>query len=220
MHGDWALARTDLEAAIKAGAAPEKIAFARAQLAAAAQDWNGAAAELPLLTKSFPQNPEIWRLAAGIHRARDERDELLKALRTAATTANPPLPDDYMALALEFDAQGEAGEALAALDEAIQKIGWISSFVETALAIEERRERWGEALERIDAALKHLPNAARWYARKGDIAEKAKRPEEARSARTKALEMIDALPEARKLVPANAELAARLRAILEQPTQP
>ena len=116
-------------------------------------------------------------------------------------------------------AAGADDGAIAALDAGIARLGEASALIEEAAAIEESLQRWDAALARVARLAASAPNPARWLARRGDLAEKAGRAADAAESRRAALAALDALPPARRNVPALSQLADRLRAKLGLPSR-
>ena len=216
-HQQWEEATHDIAEAQRAGATAGELAMARTQLAVSRGDWEVAARELPLLARELPQNAEAWRIAATVESARSRHAAAAAAWRMAADRAQPPRPDDFISLARASRAAGADDGAIAALDAGIAQLGEASALIEEAAGIEEALQRWDAALARIARLAAAAPNPARWLARRGDLAEKAGRSADATEARRAALAAFDALPPARRNVPAMSELADRLRARLGLP---
>ena len=211
MHGDGLAARWDIHVAGRSGAAASLTALARADLAATEEDWTAAAAEIPSFRNDLRNNSEALRLCAKIHAARGEKAEYLATLRAVVESAARPEPDDYLVLAQTLSENGRAEDALKVLDAGVARIGPAVGLFEAGITLEEKRGNWEGAIHRIDAASKHVPNSARWLARKADCEEKAGRAESATSSRRAALALLESLPEARRNARANAELATALR---------
>ena len=211
LHGDGLAARWDIHLASRWGAAASLAALARADLAVTEEDWGAAAAEIPRFRDDLRNNLEALRLCAKIHAARGEKAEHLADLRAIVESPTRPEPDDYLALAQALAGEGRVDEALAGLEAGVARIGPAVGLFEAGIALEEQRSNWDRAIQRIDAATRHVPNSARWLARKADCEEKAGRAENAATTRRVALGLLDALPEARRSARANSELAAILR---------
>lgn len=212
-HEQWDDAARDIAAAQHAGATAGALAMARAQLAVSRADWENAARELPVLASELPENADTWRIAGTVETARKGHTAAAAAWRSAVDRAQPPRPDDFISLARASRAAGADDAAIGALDAGIARIGEVSALIEEAVAIEESLQRWDAALARIARLAASAPNPARWLARRGELAEKAGRPADAAEARRAALAAIEALPPARRNVPAMIALAERLRRV-------
>ncbi len=213
-HQDWEAAQRDIAAADEAGAGAGALALARAEVAEGRADWDAAARELPVLARELPENAEAWRLAGRVHSALGRHVEAAAAWRAVAKTATPSRPDDIVSLARALQTGGAHDEALAALAGGSHRLGEISVFLEEAAPIEESRNRWEAALIHVERLIASSPNPVRWLARKGDVAERAGRPDIALTARRAALTALEKLPPARRETPAFSELEKRLRAAL------
>lgn len=214
-HGENAAARADIDAAAQLGAPAALVSYARAQVAAAERDWPAAATELRTFREALRQNGEAMQLAATICAARGEKTEELRALRDLLAAS--PSPDSYVALAQALEKAGQKDEAIACLEKGVTRLGAIPSLVDAAVALEERAQNWTGAIERIENALRVIPGSARWLARKAECEERAGLAEQALRSRRAALAFLDALPDARRAVPANAELAEALRKQIAAP---
>ena len=215
-HQDWEAAVLDIAAAEKVGASAGLLARARTEVAASRLDWDAAARELPVLARALPENAEAWRLAAAVHTARGQHADSIVAWRAVIKNARPLRPEDILSLARAQHAASADDDAIATLDAGAQRLGEISVFLEEAAHIEEARQRWDAALARLDRLIAQSPNSPRFLARKAGLAERAARPELAATTRRAALAAIEALPPARRAIPAFAELEKTLRTQLAE----
>lgn len=216
LHKDGEAAALDIVAAEKGGAGAGPLSLARTEVAASRLDWDAASRELPVLARELPENAEAWRLAARVHTARGQHAEAMAAWRAVIKFALPLRPEDVISLARALHAAGADDDAITALDAGSQRLGEISVFHEEAAQIEEARQRWDAAFARFDRLIAQSPHSPRWLARKADLAERAARPELAATTRRAALAAIEALPPARRAIPAFAELEKILRAQLAE----
>jgi tetratricopeptide (TPR) repeat protein len=219
-HGDWELARADVVAAAKAGAPADYCAYARARIAVAERKWRDAEEEIAKFQNAYATDAEAWRLRATIHENLQQTELQIDARKAVLSHANPALPDDFLALARCLVSIGKMSEGQRILELGLQQLGMVPAILDALIDIDVKAKAWDGALRRVDAAAAHFSNPSRWLVRKGDIAQEAGRADLAREARKSALAVLEALPEARRNVPANAALVKELRSKLaESPEQ-
>jgi len=112
---------------------------------------------------------------------------------------------------------GRRFEALAALDRGIERLGPVPVLQLAAIDLAAELGRWDNALARLDALLATSPDHPHWLARRANLLAAAGRDAEARVARARAIERIDARARRRPSRRLQA-LASELRANLASTT--
>jgi tetratricopeptide (TPR) repeat protein len=121
-----------------------------------------------------------------------------------------PLPDLFLERAANLAAAGRTGEALAALESGMARLGALVTLEEAALDLELADARYDAALARIDRMLQAAPIKAFLLARKALVLDRAGRAEAAAAARLEARAAIAALPEGKRHQPRTRELEQQL----------
>ncbi|KQV54805.1 M48 family metallopeptidase [Duganella sp. Root336D2] len=135
------------------------------------------------------------------------------AFRIAVDQAAEPSPEHYLHLA---DAQGKAGstaEALASLDEGMQKLGMLNVLENKSISLNVESKAWDDALKRLDAMILRGQGLPDLYLRKARILLAAERQPSAQEAVQDGLASIDLIPAARRETPAMKQLHAELLAL-------
>lgn len=135
------------------------------------------------------------------------------AFRIAVDQAAEPSPEHYLHLA---DAQGKAGatsEALASLDEGMQKLGMLNVLQNKSISLSIESKSWDEALKRLDALIMQGQGLPELYYRKARILLAADRQPTAQEAVHEGLASIDHIPAERRETPAMKQLRADLLAL-------
>jgi predicted Zn-dependent protease len=135
------------------------------------------------------------------------------SFRIAVDQAAEPSPEHYLHLA---DAQGKAGaarDALASLDEGMQKLGMLTVLQNKAISLNIDSKAWDEALKRLDALIMQGQGLPELYLRKAKILLAAERQPTAQEAVHEGLASIEQIPAARRETPAMKQLRADLLAL-------
>ena len=120
--------------------------------------------------------------------------------RTLATvTDGRPRPEYYLERARALVAAGpkHIDKTLAGLDEGLKTLNYPVTLQLYAIELEIDHLRYDSALTRLDQIASGSARKETWLIRRGEILEKAQRPEQAREAYQGALDAIAALPESR-----------------------
>jgi tetratricopeptide (TPR) repeat protein len=138
----------------------------------------------------------------------------------ALTVMAEPAPEVYIERSQALAAAGDAhlDAAVRCLDEGIRKLGPLVTLELFAIDLEVKRKNFDAALRRVDTVSGRLPRKETWLAKRGEILQQAGRTQEARAAFQASLAAINALPPARRNVPAMMELQKRLQENLVAPT--
>jgi len=215
-HEAWDSAWADLETAGRLDAALADLERLRGQVLLE----SGRPAEArPHLDRQLQRNPEDG--LAYLFRARalfacGLAKEAARDYTRALARLERPQPQHYLERA---QAQRQAGpvyyaDAIRGLDEGLARLGTNVSLELAAGDIEIELKQYDAALARVDRIAAQAARKGPWLFRRGEILERARRPDEARAAYAQALAAIEALPRARRHVRMTNELEVRVRAAL------
>ncbi len=131
-----------------------------------------------------------------------------------------PTPELFVerAQSLEWAGKKFYPEAIAGLDEGVQKIGQVVTLQLFAIELELKLSRFDAALARLEQISAQSRRQEKWLMRKGEILEKAGRFSEAREAYSKALDAIASLPPTRRQNKAVIEMEKYIRMALQELT--
>lgn len=135
------------------------------------------------------------------------------AFRSAVDQAAEPSPEHYLHLA---DAQGKAGataEALASLDEGMQKLGMLTVLQNKSISLNIASKAWDDALTRLDAMIMQGQGLPELYLRKARVLLAAERQAAAQEAVQQGLVSIGQIPAERRETPAMKQVQADLLAL-------
>jgi len=215
-HGDLPAARADLEAAL---AARPSLQPARLRLALVARDQDHLDEALALLDTALAA--ESTNLLARATRAEvrlraGRATEAIADFDRVLAESTQPRPELYLARAraiLTADTNA-LPQALAGINDGLQRLGSVPSLQLLALDLEERSGQIDPALQRLDSLMAGMERKERWLLRRGDILRNAQRPAEAKESYRRALQSLDALPERLRRTIASEELRRELGARL------
>jgi tetratricopeptide (TPR) repeat protein len=180
------------------GADPADEAIVRGQIYLDA-GWPGAARnELDRALRTYPERFHLRLIRARASHRLGEPSAAAADYRVAIAGMRSPTPDqviEYRDVVLEA---GDEEGALAALDLGMARIGPAPTLQLPAIDLALALDRPGDALRRIDGLLAQSPRNERWLARRGEILERAGRPDEARQTYRVALALIEARPATRR----------------------
>ena len=128
----------------------------------------------------------------------------------AALTAQPN-PDWYLERAHGLS-RAQAAQAIAVLDEAIEKLGPLVTLQDYAVDLDVRAGRFASALSRIDVVLGQLSYSPVWLVRRAELLEESKRVADAHRGYVEVVAHIEAMPATRRRTRAIHELLLRARA--------
>ena len=218
------LAIADLERAAKLDA-PASAAFerdlmlARAHLAAGDDDEAGAVIER--LLAAAPGEPRALYVRARLREAAGEHVPAASDLALSIAGTREPAASAYLELAALHVAAGDDDLAIAALTTATDRLGALAVLIDEAVAIEIRRERFGQALAWSDRAEERLRVSPSGRARRAELLARLDRWAEAGAEASMGLAAVEALPSTRQssvaVVATRAQLQATLDAARAQP---
>lgn len=218
-HGDWEAALADLARASELDPSSAGIDLARAKVMQDAGSLTSAKVLLDRFIEAHPDHAEALAtrartlVALGRHRAAAEDFS-----RAISLLSRPP-PEYFLERAGALVESGSRlQQAIAGLDEGVQKLGPAVALELYAIELELKRRRYRHALVRLDQIAARSHRKETWLARRGEILADAGRLSEARAAYHQALAAIEALPEGTRHTRATFELEGRLKAALALPT--
>lgn len=141
-------------------------------------------------------------------------DEAASDVRMAIRQTKQPGPDLYLQLAECLKAAGKTSDALAAIDEALGKLGFIPELQHRGLEFSVSLKEWDSALARIAAIRDSAPRPEPWMAAEARLLAQAGRPQEARSSWLALRDHLDALPSLDRGTPANLALMTEAKSAL------
>jgi tetratricopeptide (TPR) repeat protein len=139
------------------------------------------------------------------------------SFRIAVDQAAEPSPEHYLHLAEAHSKAGATAEALASLDEGMQKLGMLSVLQNKSISLNIESKAWDEALTRLDAMIVQGQGLPELYLRKAKISITAQRKPTAQEAVQAGLASIEQIPPARRETPAMKQLRTELLALQSPP---
>jgi len=127
-----------------------------------------------------------------------------------------PEPDHFLERAQMQAAQEKWDAAVAGLDEGVRKLGPIVSLESAAIDLELRQGRFDSALARVDRLAAQSVRKESWLARRGDVLERAGKPEAARAAYQSALDALQSSPSDRRRTKSLHDLETGIVAAIER----
>lgn len=191
--GDLPKARMDLEHATTLDAALPGLPLAWARLQLDERHPSDAVTSATRALAAQPSSTAALRLRAEAHVQMHQRDRAVADLTRLIALA--PEPDTVLERARLLEEEPAALEqALAGIEDGLQRIGPVVTLQLEAIDLERRLDRFDAALRRIDAITAHAPRKEAWLARRGELLEDARRTADALAAYQAALDAVDALP--------------------------
>jgi len=133
-----------------------------------------------------PGNPFAYETRASAYQMMGQDALAVADLRKAVALKNADAirPEDYFRLSGSIlkASPGNYDEAIAALEEGLQRLGNIISIQSRIVSLEIESHRCGEAVKRIDQIMAPLARKEKWLAQKAQILEMDGKPEEAYAA--------------------------------------
>lgn len=215
-HADWIAAEANYLRAAELAPRHPRLEQARGFLALSTGRTKEALAFFDASLARNSADPELLVLRARAHIALGQRGRAVVDLNAALALLAAPPPE----LFLERASLLPPAEAVASLDEGIQRIGPAFTLHLRALDLEESLGLIEAAVARIDAMARLSERKEAWLKRRGDILARAGRSAEAQAAYTAALAAITALPEWLRTSPAMAQFAEELSRLAAPRTTP
>lgn len=215
-HRDWKAAGDDFNTAERMDGKLARLDFFRAQMF---NDMGDVSKAHGLLNKYLAANPgdvEALVLRARMSVSAGEAVNAIEDFSRAIKLDREPQPELFLERAELLVKAGRLDEAVAGLDDGIQKLGAAVVLQARALDIDLTRTNYDGALVRLGNIIKTSPRKESWLARRGEVLMAAKRSEEAREAFIEARAAIKALPIRIQDGDAMRELASRVESRLKQ----
>jgi tetratricopeptide (TPR) repeat protein len=212
----WEQALSDFEFARQIDPSSPDIDFLIAKVLNELEENERAVALLDSYLSAQPGHADGHLVRARANLALGRIDGAVEDYGRAIALFERPAPYYYVERARALIDVKRVDEALASLRQAVADLGPLASFVELAVAEEEKRGRYEEALlwaDQLSPTLRHSP---RWRAIAGKLAARAGRASLAENEYREGLATIDALPPARQGSDAMTLLRTELAAGLEK----
>lgn len=210
-HGEHAQALADYARAESRDPALQVVHLSRGRVLLEAGDAARAQKSLSRFLELQPGHSEAMLLRARAWAKLGQHADAERDFAALLSSVADPLPDLFLERAANLQAAGDVAAALAVLEEGLRRLGSLVVLEDATLDHELQLGRIDAALGRLDRLLASAPRKETLLARKAAVLEAADRREQAAAVRAQALAAIDALPEAKRKVPAMRRLADDLR---------
>ncbi len=216
VHREWDLALADYRRARVFDPALAAVDLCRGRMLLEADRPEPARLALERFVKRQPAHAEARVTLARILVKLGRRLPAAENFTRAIALSPEPKPEYFLERGQALAAEGSEHleEALAGLDQGIEKLGPLVTLQLLAIELELRSKRTDAALARLEKIAAQTERQETWLARRGEILEQAGRPREAREAFTAALSALESLPPQRRQSKAMRELETRLCAAI------
>jgi tetratricopeptide (TPR) repeat protein len=212
--GQFQNARADYDRAQKVNPAMVEIVFYRGRLWLEAGRPANAKSELDAYLRLRPTHVEaLFTRAKALEQLKEFRGAAADYTRALELTPRPT-PDHFIARSQAQVAAGALSDALAGIEQAIEKLGPLVTLESQAIDIELRLKRWDRALARLDRMAAQSTRKESYLERRGAIQMQAGRTQDARASFAAALKALEALPRNLRQTKAMVDLERRTRAAL------
>jgi predicted Zn-dependent protease len=201
IHRDWKQAEADYKQALKLD--PDLI-IVRQCIGRMMLESDRAAASVQPLEAYLAERPTDTKTLALVSRAYVKLGKHLEAAQGYTRTLDSvvdgrPRPEYFLERSRAWVAAGpeHVDKALAGLDEGLKALNYPVTLQLYAIELEIDHLRYDAALKRLDQIASRSVRKETWLIQRGEILEKARRPEQAKQAYQGALDAIDALPQSR-----------------------
>jgi len=220
----WEQALADYDSAHRIDPSSPNIDFLRAKVLVELEQNARAAALLDSFLSSAPEHADGYVVRARANIALGRIDSGVEDFTRAIAQFERPAPRHYLERARALIDAGRVDEALVGLRQGVADLGPLASLIEVAVAEEEKRGRYEEALRWADLLNPTLRHAPRWRVIAGDLADHAGQASRTEHEYREGLAAIDALPAGRQgteaMTALRAELVGRLEARGESSSRP
>jgi tetratricopeptide (TPR) repeat protein len=214
IHNDWRAAEVDYQQTRRLDPALDVVDFCEGRMLFEAGHLEPAKFSLDRYVSRHPHDPEArWaraRVEARLGRAEAAVEDYTRALARLAQ----PKPEHFLERARALAAAGRTKQAIAGLDDGIQRLGPLVTLEIPAIDFELELRRYDAALVRLARIMEQSPRKERWLARRGEILTQAGRDHEAREAFVQALKALESLPPNLQATKAMKELERQSKASL------
>ena len=195
LHRDWARASADYDRAARLQPDLKIVDLARGKMLFESGRLQRAKFTLDRFLTRQPNHFEGLITRARVLAKLGVRSAAVNDFTQALAVSLAPEPELYIerAQVMAGDVK-RVSEALAGLDEGIQKLGPLVTLQQAAIDLELRRPNYDGALSRVDLIAAQSERKEAWLVRRGEILKLAGREEEARAAFNAALVAIESLP--------------------------
>jgi predicted Zn-dependent protease len=213
IHREWDSASSDYQKARNLDPKLETVDFLAGRMLLESEKFEQARILLDRYLSKHPDEPEPLLVRARVKAALGKNRESAEDYTRAIARYPEPRPDHYIERARALAAAGDRGveEAIAGLDEGIQKLGPTITLELLAIDLQVKVKRYDAALSRLDSILARSPRKETWLVRKAEILAQAGRKQEAREEFARALSALESLPPQYRSTRAMAELEKRCK---------
>lgn len=196
IHEEWNAALSDYRAAERLSPSLIGIALGRGQLWLAREDYSKARHELDKVIVAVPNHVEALvsraRALVGLRKGQAAAADFSRAI----AVAQQPEPEWYLerAQALSSLDKPSWDDALAGLDEGLQRFGLLPTLGLYAVELEQARGHLDAALARLEQLRANASRQETWWERIGDVQARAGRSAQAQEAYVKARQACSELP--------------------------
>lgn len=220
IHRDWPKAEADYRTSLRLDPDLEIANYCLGRLKLDAGEPAEARAFLDQYLKLRPTDPEALAARARALGVLGKHLEAAKDFTGAIANAPnaTPRPEYFLERARALEAAGPShiAEALAGLDDGVERLGDVITLQLYAVDLELARGNYEGALRRLDQIAVRSVRQEPWLIRKGTILEAAGRKEDARAAYEQTLIAIGELPSSRRSNKAVARLENEAREALKR----
>lgn len=217
-HQEWLASETDFKQVIKLDPKNIEVHLYLGRLFLSSNRPKEAELKLKHYLKYTPDNSRARITLAQILLKLDRRLEAVKEYTRAISLHPQPSLDWYLQRAKALSGEGNeyVEEALDGLDQGMQRLGPLVSLQLYAVSLELQRNRYNEALARLDQIMAQSPRKETWLVRRAEILEKAGQSNKAIDALNEALAALRSLPAHRRNTRAMLKLEASALEFLER----
>jgi predicted Zn-dependent protease len=196
IHREWNSASSDYQKARQLDPKIDTVDFLAGRMLLESEKFEQARILLDRYLSKHPDEPEPLLVRARVKAALGKHRESAQDYTHAIARYPEPKPDHYIERARALAAAGDHGveDAIAGLNEGIQKLGPTITLELLAIDLEVKVRRYDAALSRLDSILAQAPRKETWLVRKAEILAQAGRKKEAREEFAKALNALQSLP--------------------------
>jgi len=209
-HSDWKLAEADYDQAVALAPQLASVTLARGKLLFESGRASEAKTALDKYLQMNPDDIDGLLTRAQLLARLGERQSAAADYTRAIQHSPAPRADFFLDRAKVQAEAGELTQALAGLDEGLQRLGPLMALQISALDLECTRRNFESALRRLQAVTDVSERKEKWLVRRGEILLLANRPDEARAAFAAASEAIASLPPRLRVSPAMVDLQQRI----------
>ena len=215
---NWAAAEADYATASELDPGLIGVTFCRARLLADSGRLEEARRLFGQALEQTPANGEPLIGRARVQVRLHQPQAAIADYQRGLELLSQPAPEYFVELAQTLAAEGQAKQALRALDRGIEKLGPVLTLQIPAFDLEFAGKNYGAALVRLESILERAHRKENWLARRGDVLLAAGRRAEARKSYEETLLVIKTLPRLVQQGPAMVTLQNRVTAALTQIT--